>query len=323
MGAADIAERTFLELADVAADVINVQMYGGIQVITAADLILLNGQGHTEDEAGRLHDRRRDVYYKCRRDNTTYALIGIENAAAIDNTMPLRVMGYDYAPYMRQAEELQRENRKQGRPAYVQKLHPGQKLTPVVTIVLYYGKHWDGPMSLWEMLDFDGREHLKPFVPDIRINLLELGDRRITRMFCSDMGIISEYLSLKGDRKGMLQFGQKHHAIRHPIEMMDVMAVLGRDNTYKKIKQQLIEEDKRNKHQATGREETDMCELVDVFKELGVEQGIEALILDNLEEGKTRDIIVGKVMRRFHVDKKEAEAYFERFAAQTAAGGLP
>lgn len=43
------------------------------------------------------------------------------------------------------------------------------------------------------------------------------------------------------------------------------------------------------------------------------EEGIEALVLDNLEEGVSRDRIIGKLQKRFSLDEVKAEAYFERF----------
>ncbi len=46
----------------------------------------------------------------------------------------------------------------------------------------------------------------------------------------------------------------------------------------------------------------------------GVTQGIEALILDNLEEGKNEETIIGKLERRFGLNGPEAKEYFDRFS---------
>lgn len=50
----------------------------------------------------------------------------------------------------------------------------------------------------------------------------------------------------------------------------------------------------------------------------GVIKGVEALILDNLEEGRTRERIIEKLMKRYSLDKTAAESYFERFGAEPA-----
>lgn len=49
----------------------------------------------------------------------------------------------------------------------------------------------------------------------------------------------------------------------------------------------------------------------------GIEKGIEALVLDNLEEGKSRERIVGKLIKRFSLKEHEANAYYEKYAAET------
>lgn len=38
------------------------------------------------------------------------------------------------------------------------------------------------------------------------------------------------------------------------------------------------------------------------------------IILDNLEEGRAEDVIIGKLMRRFSLDYDRAMEYFERYA---------
>ena len=48
--------------------------------------------------------------------------------------------------------------------------------------------------------------------------------------------------------------------------------------------------------------------------EQGIEQGIEALVLDNIEEGKSKEQIVQKLVRRFKLNEKDAEMYYDKFA---------
>ncbi|MCM1045994.1 MAG: hypothetical protein NC417_10835, partial [Candidatus Gastranaerophilales bacterium] len=48
--------------------------------------------------------------------------------------------------------------------------------------------------------------------------------------------------------------------------------------------------------------------------EQGIAQGIQAMVLDNLEERVPRDRIMDKLQRHFQLDRKRAEEYFERFA---------
>ncbi len=46
----------------------------------------------------------------------------------------------------------------------------------------------------------------------------------------------------------------------------------------------------------------------------GINQGIEAFIIDALEDGKSEDIIISKLMKRFHFSEDEAKEYFDKYA---------
>lgn len=48
--------------------------------------------------------------------------------------------------------------------------------------------------------------------------------------------------------------------------------------------------------------------------EQGIERGIKALILDNLEEGIPREKILIKLQKRFDLNEEKAKAYYEQFA---------
>ena len=50
----------------------------------------------------------------------------------------------------------------------------------------------------------------------------------------------------------------------------------------------------------------------------GIEKGIEALILDNLEEGILRDKILLKLVQRFDLTQEQAITYFNRFSGKQA-----
>ncbi len=49
-------------------------------------------------------------------------------------------------------------------------------------------------------------------------------------------------------------------------------------------------------------------------REEGIKKGIQALILDNIEEGKSRDVVIGKLIRRFSLQESEAVEYYDAFA---------
>ena len=49
-------------------------------------------------------------------------------------------------------------------------------------------------------------------------------------------------------------------------------------------------------------------------EQIGMERGIEAFILDNLEEDISRERIIEKLQKRFQLQQSKAEAYFERYS---------
>lgn len=69
----------------------------------------------------------------------------------------------------------------------------------------------------------------------------------------------------------------------------------------------------------------EMCEAIrelfaDEYKEAetkgvekGIEKGIEVLILDNLEEEKTKEQILEKLIKRFSLSRKDADKYLKRY----------
>lgn len=50
----------------------------------------------------------------------------------------------------------------------------------------------------------------------------------------------------------------------------------------------------------------------------GREEGIEALILDNLEDGKTEEVIINKLIRRFGLKPEEAQNYYDKYAKESS-----
>jgi len=319
MGKQDVNEQKFIRFPDVAADVINVKLYGGRQVVREEDLELAEEYSYVIGAEGELHDRRRDAMFRNRQNGSVYAFVGLENSSDCDRTMPLRVMGYDYGAYIKQVEDFCDSNDKNGNSAYAKVLQEGQRLVPVITIVLYYGKAWVGPKSLQEMIDFTGKESLKQFVPDVKINLIELGQAGIPECFRSDMRIISRYISLKGNREGMRAFGkERHNKIRHAVEVLDVLAALGKNHTYTEIKRKFLEEKRKKEEMGQETEGIRMCDFADVFieegKEEGLKEGIRIFILDNMEEGRSQKAIIGKLMRRFGLDARQAAQYYEKYS---------
>lgn len=66
-----------------------------------------------------------------------------------------------------------------------------------------------------------------------------------------------------------------------------------------------------------GKEVSNMCEWLDIVEkknlEQGIEQGIEAFILDKLEDNCSEDEIIARLQKRFQLTEEKAKKYFEKY----------
>lgn len=157
MAEKDITEKILEAHNDVFADIVNVLLFQGKRYIKPEDLADQVPRAAYKAD-GKIREIERDVAKRWKKGSLRIACIGLENQTEPDPDMPLRIYGYDGAEYRAQ---LLKEN--QGKARY-----------PVVTLVLYFGyrNHWERPLTLYEAIDIP--EILKPFVPDIKINLFEI-----------------------------------------------------------------------------------------------------------------------------------------------------
>lgn len=312
----DITDKRLEEYNDVFADIFNNILFSGQEVLEEGELISLPTESFTRKSDGKLRQGNRDV---CKADKSRkfYRLIcGIENQQGKENTMPVRALGYDYASYEEQIQEIMEENKKQNRPAYTKRIHGDQKLAPVVTAVLHFGSEdWTSPLSLHDMLEFpEGEEELiKPLVPDYRINLIQMKKLpvEIRERLTSDFRMIAEYVACRNQPKKLDQFlSDNKYKIKHPEAFLDMLSEVSSDTRYRKAKELLTEKERK--------EGVTMCEGLDRLENRGVEKGIKqgtergiyAMIQDNLNQGVSKEAIVAKLQSFFELTEEKALEYY-------------
>ena len=204
----DVGWKEFLSEDERYADVINGIGCNGEQVVKKEDLQELDTQTgflrkilHSRKGNTKIRDCLRKVAF-----GTNFAIIGIENQETMDYSIPLRNMSYDVDAYEKQASKIRKEVRK-----FHKGLSPGEylygfrkedKLFPAVTFILYSGlKPWDGPKSLYDMLDFtDIPEELKQLVSDYKINLVEIRKLKDTSVFKTDVRQVFDFIRYSNDK---------------------------------------------------------------------------------------------------------------------------
>ncbi len=265
MGGKDIAQKNLEDWNDVFADIVNVLLFNGENVVKEEDLEAdtLNSQFKADDE---LHEQERDVSKIWKNGEIRISILGFENQTKQDYKMPLRVISYDGASYKKQL------------------LDKGSKENyPVATLVLYFGTEskWTAPKKLYEC--FNVPKELKPFVNDYKINVFEiawLDDETISK-FKSDFKFVAKYFQIKRLHK---EYVPTKEEIQHVDSLLKLFAVLTGDDSFEKV---------YNEGKLSDRGGVTMCDIVEDFVSRGIQKGINQGIAQGIAQGITQGIAQG------------------------------
>ena len=216
MAEKDITEKNLEALNDVFADIVNVLLFKGEQVINEKDLEADTTKSMFKAD-GKIHEQERDVSKFWKNGEIRISILGIENQTAQDSDMPLRVISYDGASYKQQ---LLDKNQK--------------KRYPVATLVLYFGteEKWSKAKNLYDC--FQIPEKLKPFVNDYKINVFNIAflSPKTISMFKSDFKIIAEYFRAKRLNQ---KYKGSQEKLKHANETLKMFSALTGDNSFEKV----------------------------------------------------------------------------------------
>ena len=258
MAEKDITEKNLEALNDVFADIVNVLLFKGEQVINEKDLEADTTKSMFKAD-GKIHEQERDVSKFWKNGEIRISILGIENQTAQDSDMPLRVISYDGASYKQQLLDTNQKKR-----------------YPVATLVLYFGteEKWSKAKHLYDC--FEVPEKLKPFVNDYKINVFNIAflSPKTISMFKSDFKIIAEYFRAK--RLNQKYKGSKEK-LKHANETLKMFSALTGDDSFEKV----YNEGNFKKGGIT------MCDVVERIRNDGRTEGItegqERIIMNLIE----------------------------------------
>lgn len=254
MAEKDITEKNLEALNDVFADIVNVLLFKGEQVINEKDLEADTTKSMFKAD-GKIHEQERDVSKFWKNGEIRISILGIENQTAQDSDMPLRVISYDGASYKQQLLDKKQKKR-----------------YPVATLVLYFGteEKWSKAKHLYDC--FEVPEKLKPFVNDYKINVFNIAflSPKTIAMFKSDFKIIAEYFRAK--RLNQKYKGSKEK-LKHANETLKMFSALTGDNSFEKV----YNEGNFKKGGIT------MCDVVERIRNDGRTEGQERIIMNLIE----------------------------------------
>ncbi len=208
MGEKDISEKMLADYNDVFADIVNVLLFNGKNVILENELQSTKDKSQYKID-GKLHEQERDlskIWQKC---NIKISFIGLENQTRIDEYMPLRVIGYDGAVYRSQYEGFD------------------TKAYPVITIILNFSKaRWEKNKNLSEIMSIP--DELKSYFHDYGINVFDIAflSREQVAMFKSDFRIVADYFVQTRENNSYRPTGD---TFKHVDEVLKLFSVLTED----------------------------------------------------------------------------------------------
>ena len=258
----DITQKVLEKYNDVFADILNVLLFNGRDVVEESTLTDALPMSMLKID-GRVRSQERDIAKYWRKSKINVALFGLENQTTPNKLMPLRVLGYDGAEYVKQSrkENIDKAN------------------YPVITLVLYLGyeKEWKYPKTLFEVLDID--EDIKPYVNDFKINLFEIAylDKEKINLFKSDFRILADYLYQMRINRDYIA---DETTIEHVEELLTLMSAMTGDNRFEETINDLKVKEKIN-----------MCEVLDRVEARGIEKGIEQGIEQGVKRGTINTLI--------------------------------
>lgn len=102
MAEKDKVQRTLESYNDVFADIMNVLLFDGQEVVREDELTDAQPFSYYKMDGKKVHGQERDVAKFWKNGEIRLSLIGLENQMKTDKAMPLRVIGYDGAAYRSQ-----------------------------------------------------------------------------------------------------------------------------------------------------------------------------------------------------------------------------
>ena len=186
------------------ADLINGLVFGGRQVVKEEELEERDSQTgiwQIWDQAGGGKKRYRDLLRRAP-FGVSFAIMGLENQKEVHYLMPVRAMEYDSGEYRKQAAFIEKSREKQPSDSgeFMSRLGKDDILQPCITLVLYYGKDWDGSKTLYDLLELEHLpEELRSMVNDYHINLFEIHKIENTDIFRTDIKLVFDVIRCSED----------------------------------------------------------------------------------------------------------------------------
>ncbi len=237
MGKKDTVTKEYLRQNTIFADVFNYAIFNGKQIIQPDQLVdrdvseiaLPFGKDGALIPVQRYRDLLKGYVIK-EYQGKLLALLGIESQSEIHYAMPVKCMLYDTLNYAAQVNLKAGEYRekrtkkeqdfKESPAEFLSGFHAEDKLTPVITITVYWGMDpWDGPRTLKEMFDlelFKEEPEILNWMPEYRLPLIVPGEIQQFEKFQTEFGKTMQFINSakdKGTMRKLLTTDSAYHSL--------------------------------------------------------------------------------------------------------------
>ena len=221
------------------ADAFNYLLYDGEQVIKPDELQELDTIELTVPYGNNARvpvQKYRDLmkmWNAMMDENAIYVILGAELQDRVHYGMPVKDGLYDMLGYSKQIAEIKRSYRKDAAKEgeitvdngvvkikltseeFLSGIRKEDKLIPIITAVVYLGEDpWDGPRSLFEMLDIRDKR-LIPFLNNYKLNLISPADMEEDEFekFRTELGYVMKLIKHQSEDADELIIREGHRKI--------------------------------------------------------------------------------------------------------------
>lgn len=311
MGKKDITLKDYLSDRRRYADLINGSIFQGEQIVRAEDLTEANAV-QTRVHNGQMVERINDLVMKQGRDGKLFAVWVVANQEYIDYSMPVRVMLQEALEYDRQVKEIKSRNNNSDKlksKEFLSGICRGDRLKPVITIVMYWGSdRWEGAESLQDIIDFgedaELAEQMRALTPIYPLHILNLSEQKDSQCFKSELKTLFALYVRRNDKEEFKAYLNTHDECKRIDE--ETCQALGILTGSARLSGMMFRNNK-------DEEEIDMCraieELIEEGKADGIAEGITAMVAGMKKLHISSQQICEIIVEQCGMTKEQAQKY--------------
>ncbi len=274
MGEIDVAQMKFLREPGHFADLWNGTVYKGVQVVKPEELVEISPVGLAK-RGKKTSKKTSDMVMAKMAGGQVLGVMITENQTEIDYSIPVRVHLREFMEYDKQVSEIIRKNKESSKRGeavfndsgeFMYGFRESDRLRPVTTLVLYWNSEvWKGAGTFHEMLDFSGVEEMKFFVPDFKINIVNMDRIEDLESVFADQDVkdVVSLFQARSDKTKFKSYVDEHGKDIHSESMEMVNTLI------KSVELQ----DYMNENKERKGDEADMCTAITELIEDGRTEG--------------------------------------------------